>query len=64
MRDAGKFLFVCLLASGFCVPAFAQTKTPAVPAATGKDQPMEITADQTLEWHRNDLQYIARERHR
>lgn len=26
----------------------------------GRDDPLEITADQTLEWHRNDKQYIAR----
>ena len=59
-RDiAGKVLFFCFLVSGLCLPAFAQTKAPAVPTP-GKDQPMEITADQTLEWHRNDLQYIAR----
>lgn len=35
-------------------PAIAQT-TPASP-----EKPLEITADQTLEWHRNDKKYIAR----
>ncbi len=35
-------------------PAIAQT----TPASTEK--PLEITADQTLEWHRNDKKYIAR----
>lgn len=35
-------------------PAIAQT-TPA-----SVEKPLEITADQTLEWHRNDKKYIAR----
>ncbi|HTK85582.1 MAG TPA: LptA/OstA family protein [Patescibacteria group bacterium] len=48
------FLF---LASQFSPPAFAQKASAPKP---GKDQPLEITADQTLEWHRNDLKYIAR----
>jgi lipopolysaccharide export system protein LptA len=27
--------------------------------ATAQDTPIEITADKTLEWHRNELQYVA-----
>lgn len=45
--------FVLLLCAA-PVPAFAQT-----PSATS-DKPLEITAEQTLEWHRNNKQYIAR----
>ena len=32
---------------------------PVAPVAT-TEAPLEITADQTLEWHRNEQQYIAR----
>jgi lipopolysaccharide export system protein LptA len=52
-------LLISLFSLFISYPALAQTKAAAVPAP-GKEQPMEITADQTLEWHRNDLQYIAR----
>lgn len=47
-----KYILIIL----FCVfanPVMAQTNTQ-------KDKPLEITADQTLEWHRNDKKYIAR----
>lgn len=36
------------------LPAVAQT------AAPNKGVPVEITADKTLEWHKADLQYVAR----
>jgi lipopolysaccharide export system protein LptA len=38
-------------------PAFSQQSASPLPAS---DKPLEITADQTLEWHRTDLKYIAR----
>ncbi len=41
------FLLTCAM------PAMAQDNPD-------KKQPLEITADQTLEWHRNDKKYIAR----
>jgi lipopolysaccharide export system protein LptA len=47
-------LTILLLAAS--LPAHAQGVTPG----TDKTQPLEITADQTLEWHRNDKQFIAR----
>ncbi|MCM2342963.1 MAG: ostA-like family protein [Alphaproteobacteria bacterium] len=46
-----------LTASAFLIcalPAMAQ------PVSSQKDKPLEITAEQTLEWHRNDKKYIAR----
>jgi len=47
-----KYLFAILLLS-VATPALAQeTKQP--------EKPLEITADQTLEWHRTDKKYIAR----
>lgn len=48
-------LYLVLLA----LPVAAQQ---AVPAATpgNSDQPIEITAGRTLEWHRNDNKYIGR----
>lgn len=42
---------LCLLP----LPATAQERAPA-----NKDAPLVITADETLEWHRNDQRYIAR----
>ncbi len=57
-NNAGIFILVFwFLGFHFSSSAFAQKA--AVPSL-GKDQPLEITADQTLEWHRNDLKYIAR----
>ena len=44
-------LLLCLMT----VPAFAQELVPAK-----KDAPLVITADETLEWHRNEQKYIAR----
>ena len=49
------FLAILLCAPLLCSPARAQE----IPAANG-NQPLEITADETLEWHRADHQYIAR----
>ena len=40
----------------FCAHAQAQTTTSAQSSA----QPLEITADETLEWHRGEKKYIAR----
>lgn len=46
------FLYLAVLAVlSAALPAFAQAE---------KDPPLEITADRTLEWHRNDLRFIAR----
>ncbi len=42
-----------LLMMSCAIPAFAQGNSE-------KDKPLEITADQTLEWHRNDKKYVAR----
>lgn len=47
-----KYMFIIFLLT-MAAPALAQTNTE-------KDKPLEITADQTLEWHRNDKKYIAR----
>ncbi len=47
-----KYLLSLLLLS-IAVPAYAQDNQSA-------EKPLEITADQTLEWHRNDKKYIAR----
>lgn len=52
-----RFLLISVFSFLFSFPALAQKA--AVPSP-GKDQPLEITADQTLEWHRDDLKYIAR----
>jgi lipopolysaccharide export system protein LptA len=53
---AAAFLFLLLCPGA----AFAQQKTPAAALNPNSEKPLEITADQTLEWHRNDLKYIAR----
>ncbi len=64
-----KIISVLLFALVFyAAPAFAQVsapvpvqvpaQAPAAPAAAEK--PLEITADQTLEWHRNDKKFVAR----
>lgn len=42
-----------MLAFLFCGPAWAQDNPD-------RAQPLEIVADQTLEWHRNDKRFIAR----
>lgn len=47
-----KYLFAFLLLS-LAAPAWAQETQQA-------EKPLEITADQTLEWHRTDKKYIAR----
>jgi lipopolysaccharide export system protein LptA len=47
------FLLAALIA---CAPAFAQTP----PAPSNNGQPIEITATETVEWLRNEKQYIAR----
>lgn len=47
-----KYILPLLLLS-LAAPAYAQDNPQA-------QKPLEITADQTLEWHRNDKKYIAR----
>jgi lipopolysaccharide export system protein LptA len=47
-----KYMLVIFLLT-ITTPALAQTNTE-------KNKPLEITAEQTLEWHRNDKKYIAR----
>ncbi len=47
-----KYMLVIFLLT-MATPVLAQTNTE-------KNKPLEITADQTLEWHRNDKKYIAR----
>ena len=50
-----KFLTLLTLSVGIALPAFAQS----LPSGNNKD-PIEITANETLEWHRNDNKFIAR----
>lgn len=46
--------YLAFLLMMFCaIPVYAQTNSE-------KNKPLEITADQTLEWHRNDKKYVAR----
>ena len=56
MKSSIKYIFTVLLLS-MATPALAQSFT-----STNSEQskPLEITADQTLEWHRTDKKYIAR----
>ncbi len=49
MKNASHIL-ILLLSFTLCTPAFAQG---------GKGVPLEITADKTLEWHRNENVFIA-----
>lgn len=51
-----RYIYIVLLLA-IASPALAQTETET---ATESKKPLEITADQTLEWHRNDKKYIAR----
>ena len=48
-----KIAFFSILALLHCPASHAQT-------STSSNAPLEITAEKTLEWHRNDLKYIAR----
>ena len=52
------FIPIFLFAVCFALPVMAQQQ--ARPVNPNKNEPMEITADQTLEWHRDDQKYIAR----
>lgn len=52
-----RHFFVLSLLTLLAAPALAQ---PAADSGKGSQQPVVITAKQTLEWHRNDNQYIAR----
>lgn len=52
-------LLLSLLLTLINVPAFAQQQAAAPLAASG-DAPIEITADEALEWRRADLKFIAR----
>ena len=40
---------------------YAYPSTAQSPASQNRKEPIEITADETLEWHRNQKQFIARE---
>lgn len=52
-------VLLCLLATTSITPvAMAQTET--TPSSATSSAPLEISADKTLEWHRNTKQYIAR----
>ena len=62
-------MFKSLVLTGLLLlssPAFAaepmnlDANAPAPAAAQGNDGPVEITADKTLEWHKDTLQYVAR----
>ena len=61
-----RFAFLCsIVFLGLTAAAAGQTLTAPTPApVAGKQdqaaQPLEITAAQTLEWHRNDEKFIAR----
>jgi lipopolysaccharide export system protein LptA len=72
-KFSGLFFAVALIAGTAQAQTQAQTAPVAAPAVTpaaapagagalnpNKNQPIDITADQTLEWHRNELQYIGR----
>lgn len=50
---------IMILAGALAISPCAFAQTAATPVSTG-DDPIEITAGSTLEWHRNDNQYIAR----
>lgn len=52
------FLTSILLLSVLCAPAFAQENI--LNSASDSNEPIEITAQQSLEWHRDDLKFIAR----
>ena len=53
-----QFILMSLFAVCFALPVMAQQQT--MPVNPNKNEPMEITADQTLEWHRDEQKYIAR----
>lgn len=50
---------VVLLSCVYCCSALAQGGE-VVPVNTDRNKPVEITADKTLEWHRDNKQYVAR----
>ena len=56
------FRSICcaVLVSGVMSSAAMAQGGELVPENTDRNKPVEITADKTLEWHRNDKQYIAR----
>lgn len=51
------FLLSCVVMTCFAVPSFAQTPAPT---SSTSSQPLEISADQALEWDRVNKKYIAR----
>lgn len=55
----GDMIFISLLAATLLIPVKA-TAQNAVPGGGNSDKPIEITAGKSLEWHRNELKYIAR----
>lgn len=54
------FLLFLLTAISPLGDAAAQDSPAPIPVSTNSAQPIEITAQQSLEWHRNDLKFIAR----
>ncbi len=57
MRLCALFIAFCLLLGG---PAAAGTKSAPAKPAESDSQPVEITADQSFEWHQNKNLYIAK----
>lgn len=51
-------IFIITAALLLSFPAFAQESASPIP--TGSNEPLEITADKSLEWHRTEKQFIAR----
>lgn len=50
-----RFFQILILLCFLSAPAFAQS-----PTGSNSDEPLEVTADGTLEWHRNEKKFIAR----
>lgn len=51
---------ILLLVLGLFVHMPAQAQEGDIPPNPDREKPLEITADDSLEWHRNSKQYIAR----
>lgn len=59
MKRNSKYIKTLLLAAAFGALSFAYIPNTAAQNKNNKE-PLEISADGTLEWHRNDNMYIAR----
>jgi len=55
-----RFLLVIAILFFMITPAQAQSLTGASPSSNNNTQPLEITADETLEWHKAKQKFIAR----